>query len=272
MMDAESRQLLNIITPPRTCRVFASTRWATRRKKVAFATDFRGRERNIPSFSSKSATYAGCAAPSSKSAPASVDGHCKEVRLQLACHDPHPQKASRVTASTTSAAGGLGFLTVLFDEGQGWIGGYLVVNAAARPLEFHCTAPVKPNRAQEILYGPTLGCYLMGEQIAAALVKKSSSPPLAVFTDVEPVLALRSQIDSPVALLVDQVQGESPALSSLVKFEIGGRRVAVSEEYGGDRERLLATFPRLAQNFDLAEPLDRIREAIAETQLRGRAA
>ncbi len=163
-------------------------------------------------------------------------------------------------------------MTVVLDEGQGWIGGYLVVNAAARPLEFHCTAPVKPNRAQEILYGPTLGCYLMGEQIAAALVKKSSTPPLAVITDIEPVLAVRSQIEMPVALLVDKVPGDSPGLSALLKFELDGHRVALSEEYAQDRELLIASFPKLAQNFSLAEPLDRIREAIAETQLRGRAA
>jgi hypothetical protein len=178
-----------------------------------------------------------------------------------------------VAASTTNAGGGIGFLTVLLDEGQGWIGGYLVVNASARPLEFHCTAPVKPNRAQEILYGPTLGCYLMGEQIAAALVKKSSSPPLAVFTDIEPVLAVRSQIDMPVVLLLDSNSSpNSTAASSLTKFDLAGRPVAVSDEYAGDRDRLLVGFPTLAQNFDLSEPLGRIREAIAETQLRGRAA
>ena len=184
----------------------------------------------------------------------------------------HQQKASRVAASTTNAGGGIGFLTVVFDEGQGWIGGYLVVNASARPLEFHCTAPVKPNRAQEILYGPTLGCYLMGEQIAAALVNKSSSPPLAVITDVEPVLAVRSQIDMPVVLLLNHASIETSAASSLLQFDLAGRRVAVSDEYAADRDRLLVGFPTLAQNFDLAEPLDRIREAITETQLRGRAA
>jgi hypothetical protein len=194
-----------------------------------------------------------------------------ENGLCSAARRPATAKAARVSASTTSK-GGIGFLTVLLDEGQGWIGGYLVVNVSARPLEFHCTAPVKPNRAQEILYGPTLGCYLMGEQIAAALVKKSSTPPLALFTDTEPVLAVRSQIEMPVALLVDKAQSEASSLSSLVKFELAGHRVAISDEYLADRERLVAGFPKIAQHFDLAEPLERIREAIVETQLRGRAA
>ena len=40
----------------------------------------------------------------------------------------------------------LGFFTVLEHEQQGLIGGYLILNQAGRPLEFHCTAPVKANR------------------------------------------------------------------------------------------------------------------------------
>ena len=45
----------------------------------------------------------------------------------------------------------LGFLTVVEHPQYGLFGGYLVLNLAGRPLEFHCTAPIKPNRAQEIL-------------------------------------------------------------------------------------------------------------------------
>ena len=64
----------------------------------------------------------------------------------------------------------LGFLTVVEDQKSGLFGGYLVLNSAGRPLEFHCTAPVKPTRAQEILYGPTLKSYLYGEQIGKTLL------------------------------------------------------------------------------------------------------
>ena len=60
----------------------------------------------------------------------------------------------------------LGFLTILEHEEHGLVGGYLLFTTAGRPLEFHCTAPVKPNRAQQILFGPTLESYLYGEQMA----------------------------------------------------------------------------------------------------------
>src|SRR4051812_23172961 len=65
----------------------------------------------------------------------------------------------RMTAGGASPAA-LGFLTVVEDEQQGLVGGYLLLNPLGRPVEFHCTAPVKPNRAQQILYGPTLRPYL----------------------------------------------------------------------------------------------------------------
>ena len=59
----------------------------------------------------------------------------------------------------------MGFLTVVEHPEFGLFGGYLLLNWAGRPLEFHCTAPLKPNRAQEILYGPTLEPFLYGEQM-----------------------------------------------------------------------------------------------------------
>ena len=75
---------------------------------------------------------------------------------------------SCMTAAARSVPA-IGFLTAVEHAEYGFFGGYLIVNAAGRPLEFHCTAPVKATRAQEILYGPTLRDYLY-EQIAPAQI------------------------------------------------------------------------------------------------------
>ena len=64
-----------------------------------------------------------------------------------------------------------GYLSTLESAEHGYFGGYLIVSPLGRPLEFHCTAPVRPSRAQEILYGPTLQPYLLGEQICGALLE-----------------------------------------------------------------------------------------------------
>ena len=98
----------------------------------------------------------------------------------------------------------LGFLTVVDDRQHGLFGGYLVVNASGKPLEFHCTAPIKPNRAQEILYGPTLLPYLYGEQIGKTLLAAAKADPLVVCTDREPALALGEHLDVPVVLVLPQ--------------------------------------------------------------------
>src|SRR3989304_4623640 len=96
----------------------------------------------------------------------------------------------------------LGFLTVLEYPAHGLVGGYLVLNQSGRPLEFHCTAPIKPNRAQQILYGPTLEPYLFGEQIGRALLARAAIEPVVICTDCEPALAVRRFIEVPVVLVL----------------------------------------------------------------------
>ena len=105
----------------------------------------------------------------------------------------------------------LGFLTVTQHPQWGLIGGYLVLNALGRPLEFHCTAPVRPTRAQRILYGPTLEPYLYGEQIGQALVTKASTAAVAICTDRTAVLAVSEFVSMPVLLVLDAAASEASA-------------------------------------------------------------
>src|SRR3954465_7120232 len=92
----------------------------------------------------------------------------------------------------------LGFLTALEVPEQGFVGGLLVTNRHGRPLEFQCTAPVKPNRTQEILYGPTLGPFLLGELIGRALIEKSGIKPNLILTERAEILELREHVNVPV--------------------------------------------------------------------------
>jgi hypothetical protein len=177
----------------------------------------------------------------------------------------------------------LGFLTVVEDPDYGLFGGYLVLNFAGRPEEFHCTAPIRPNRAQQILYGPTLEPYLFGEQIGQALLTKSKARPVLVCTDREAALAVREHVDVPVALVLPS---EAPAPSTseqpasgtswridpahatpqLVSFRLGRNCLAVSAE---DQQQIGTQLAALADSFDLTEPFGRIREAIEEARRGG---
>ena len=91
----------------------------------------------------------------------------------------------------------LGFLTVI-DQFPGLTGGYLVLNRAGRPLEFHCTMPLSPDRIQQILYGDTLQPFLYGERIAQTLIQRSKLPVLSIFTDHAAVLSAQSLVSTPI--------------------------------------------------------------------------
>jgi hypothetical protein len=212
--------------------------------------------------------------------------------------------ASRSTSKPT-----LGFLTVVEHSQYGLFGGYLILNTAGRPLEFHCTAPIKPNRAQQILYGPTLQSFLYGEQIGQTLISQGTAPPLLVCTDREPALAAREHVSSPVVLVlppetpigdcpnfrghrgeavVDEngtvpvdaasqpadeestryfrIDGPHRDGPRLVTFQLGRNRLALPERADEDRRLIAERLADLAESFDLAEPFQRIRDAIEEAQ------
>ena len=192
----------------------------------------------------------------------------------------------------------LGFLTIL-DQGQdGLYGGYLSLNFSGRPLEFHCTAPIKPNRAQEILYGPTLEPYLYGEQIGQTLLAKAASRPIVLCTDHRAALSVRDFVDMPVALVIspqDEALVEKDAAekesvedvvpssrktwridsahsggSELQDFHLGRNHLAVPARLNEDRKAISERLNELGESFDLAEPFVRIREAIEEARRGGR--
>ena len=173
-----------------------------------------------------------------------------------------------------------GFLTVVDCPQNGLFGGYLALTPAGRPLEFHCTAPIKPNRAQEILYGHTLEGFLYGEQIGSTLIKSGSIPPLVVFTDCEPALAARQHTKTPLVLVLSDIDGSSDgpssttyrvdagqgAISHPMFFRHGRNRLALPVDAEEDRSLVGDRLAALDESFDLTEPFDRIREAIEEAR------
>ena len=102
-----------------------------------------------------------------------------------------------------------GYLSVINSAEHGYFGGYLIVGPLGRPLEFHCTAPVRPSRAQQILYGPTLEPFLLGEQIAGAMLDAAKLKPRLILTDCEATLYVRSQISTPIVLLRPKIDQQT---------------------------------------------------------------
>lgn len=181
----------------------------------------------------------------------------------------------------------LGFLTAIEVPDQGFVGGLLVTNHFGRPLEFQCTAPLKPNRAQEILYGPTLVPYVVGDLIGRTLIEKVGVKPHLVLTERNDLLPLRDLVSIPVACVDDPVQPDEstgsteqaakqpvaelsePEPTSPLPFRLGRQVLRFHAAHKDDQavaQRGAATVP---QDADLREPFERVREALNETAQSG---
>jgi hypothetical protein len=172
----------------------------------------------------------------------------------------------------------IGFLTVRKHSEHGYFGGLLIVNRLGRPLEFHCSLPLKPSKSQTILYGSTLDEFLCGEMIGNALVSKAKNQPILLFTDSSAVLALRNITKDPLAF----IEAESPNDSQLFKPAIADGRLheflvedsalAVLNEYRNDIEFIREFFDARPPQFELAEPFGRVAEALVEAHPSAKAA
>ncbi|MFN4258136.1 MAG: hypothetical protein ACK4RK_02490 [Gemmataceae bacterium] len=168
----------------------------------------------------------------------------------------------------------LGFLTIL-QEATGFVGGYLVTNQWGRPLEFRLSSAVQPNKVQQILYANTLQAYLCGELIGKTMVDKTNLPVRLIVTDTEAALHLRHHIDILVLWLAAPNQG-GRAESSIAGLEVRpanerGPALYSHIHFPQDAEAARDLLQHLDTGLDLAEPFQRIREAIAEARKMGAA-
>jgi hypothetical protein len=187
----------------------------------------------------------------------------------------------------------LGFVSVRKRPEQGYFGGYLIVNATARPLEFHCTVPVQPTRAQSILFGNTLEEFLCGEQITRALLAKAKLLPEVILVDTPSALCARHWFDVPILWLSSADDEKSSGGRSqrehgfaLPEFHrdsaeiatrsIGDYRFACLTAYQADLETAGQLFENASGNkaksrFEFDEPFERIVEALSEAHPRSKA-
>lgn len=176
--------------------------------------------------------------------------------------------AEFVDALATKPLAAFGFLTVQESPVHGLFGGYLVLSPQGRPLEFRCSTPVVPSRAQAILYGPTLRGYLLSEVIGRTLVESAEVPVSAIFTndrDLLPLAGLRPE-DVLYVAPIEAGQGAAPSGKNQAA-QVG--RWMVETYAGGLRtvEQLQALIGPLMTHVDLCEPFERIQAALAEAQL-----
>jgi hypothetical protein len=188
--------------------------------------------------------------------------------------DAHPSQTQR----------SFGFASIRERMPHGYFGGYLVINELARPLEFHCTLPLLPTKAQQILFGATLDEFVCGEQIARAMLSKAKVKPSMVLTDCPAALSVRHWIDVPVFYLhrdgSDDGSGDDgfriprqqrPESETLSR-SIGEYEFRWLQSYANDGRALQWLEGADSIPVDLREPFGRIVEALAEAHPRPRVA
>jgi hypothetical protein len=139
-------------------------------------------------------------------------------------------------------------------------GGYLLLNFSGRPLEFHCSVPVRPTRAHEIFYGSKLAEHLASDLIGPALLQRPRISPILLCIDSTDAAGIVLVTDIPVALVAGDSQGDD---SSQVE-----RVIPMSK----NQDRVQECLTKISGSLDLAEPFQRIREALREAQQPARAA
>ena len=160
----------------------------------------------------------------------------------------------------------LGFLETMEVDGRGTVGGLLITNQHGRPLEFQCTTPVKPNRTQEILYGETLRPWLLGELIGSTLIDRVSIKPDLIITSDPNILELRNHTTIPVACTHELPKlKQTSAQEESIEVQVGMRRLRFHQAHSNDADTLEKRRHLIPDQADLGEPLERVREALAET-------
>lgn len=165
-----------------------------------------------------------------------------------------------------------GYLMCLEDPAHGFTGGYLIVSQTGRPLEFHCTAPVTASRAQEILFGPTLRPYLIGEQIGRTLLRKATlKPTVLVINDRDAAAAIIEPEIATVLLPTPQTQGLPPGgWRPLEPHDQSVQQDPTAWTTVTDGKLVAEQLALLAGSIDISEPFERIEQAIREAQRLGR--
>jgi hypothetical protein len=165
----------------------------------------------------------------------------------------------------------LGFMTAIDIGDRSFVGGLLVTDRFGRPLEFQCTTPVKPNRTQELLYGPTLVPFILGELLGKALLDRVSVKPSLVMTSRAEMLQLRSKVDIPViydeAFLQAEQKTSVPDSMQLAdqQIRIGRQTFRTHENFAGDRSIVEQISQEISDDANMHEPLERVGDALRET-------
>ncbi len=157
----------------------------------------------------------------------------------------------------------IGYMMVLRMDENGYLGGIMVTDAYAIPLEFKYSEPIKPTGLQKILYGSSIEKYLMVDVIAKKLIQNVQEKPKFILLDDSRLLGLQSK--SPIIYIANSSKNEKEKESDELReglnteeLEAGFKIVYTGTLTSEDMKWL----ERLSDEIDILEPFQRLKEAL----------
>jgi hypothetical protein len=171
----------------------------------------------------------------------------------------------------------LSYIDVLRLSGDVYMGGLMTVNELGLPLEFlHCE-PLQPSRLQLSLYGTTIGRYLMVDVLGKGLIEGSQSRGVPVVLAREELLSLATRVKRPLCCLSattqrplsdagdikprDNADDAKEFLAQLNETQ-PPYMLSIYDRISFPVEQHMRTLVDCASNFDILEPLNRIRRTL----------
>jgi len=181
----------------------------------------------------------------------------------------------------------IGFISVL-EHNSDFYGGLLVLNTAGRPVEFHCTAPVKPTRSHQVLYGQTLASYVLADHIGPAMIGNVKSQPQLFCTDCIELTEIDAKIAEMVFVPPTQIGevenaargldedkrfrfeaghalGTGPQFLKLLAMQVGNQVVGINQALQDSQQAISQRLLPFLEQIELSEPFERIHNAIRES-------
>ncbi len=159
-----------------------------------------------------------------------------------------------------------------FEDGGSYRGAILVTDDWGKPLEFRCTAPVKPTSVQRTLYGSTLMPHILVELIAKPLMDALNEKPAAALVSEPLFLGLRHKVDLPVVWIRRQSIDIKVATGAdrgdnniLMNCESGHFEPVIIEahwEFPGDADACARILKELFGRWDIVDPFERLHKGL----------
>lgn len=162
---------------------------------------------------------------------------------------------------------------ITLHEGGAYLGGIMVTDDHGIPLDFKYTVPVTPTKVQRIIYGSVLEQYIRNHVVIGALAKEMSQQP-SFFVVPQHQLFEVEEANKEMNLIAMQRTQFNPMEKGSVNRskdnecllqgwqDANPLRIMFGNMPAEQQEMVITDLIELSRRMDLAEPLDRLEQAL----------